>query len=273
MPQAIATDFVIGEALPEKRWVGKSFSRAAAGYDGVAGLQRQVGEILLAQVREIPFSPRTILDLGTGTGYCIARLGAIFPQARLIALDLAEGMLKRTRERLSEEQAWLLCGDAEYLPLAEASVDLLFSNLALQWCRDLPAVFAGFRRVLRPGGKVLFTTFGEATLCELRAAWAGADGYSHVNAFASEDSIGKAMADSGWGECRIHNEKRILSYPDVDGLMRELKGLGAHNLTANRPRHLTGKGVFRKMREAYPLKLREGIEASFEVIFGCARRI
>jgi malonyl-CoA O-methyltransferase len=147
-------------------------------------------------------------------------------------------------------------------------VDLVFSNLALQWCADLPAVLAGFRRVLRPGGRVLFSTFGEATLCELRAAWACADGYSHVNAFVSRASVEAALAVADFGDCRVGGEGKVVSYPGVAALLRELKALGAHNVTRNRPRHLTGKGVFRKMLAAYAGAAADArIDASFEIVY------
>lgn len=273
MAQAPLAENSAEAALPDKRWVGRSFSGAASGYDRVAALQRQVGGQLLAQLREIPAVPRAILDVGAGTGYCTARLAHSFPRAEVVALDIAEGMLRILRER-PELPAGVsrVCGDGESLPLRDGSVDLVFSNLALQWCGDLPSALAGFRRVLRPGGSVLFSTFGEATLSELRAAWAQVDGYSHVNAFASQASVEAALGAAGFGEVRVGGERRVLPYPSVDALLRELKSLGARNVTRNRPRHLTGKMAFRRMVEAYAAAMAGGrVEASFEIIYGRAR--
>jgi len=261
-------DFQGGESLPEKRWVGPSFSRAASGYDRVAALQRQVGEQLLAGLLESPFMPGIILDVGAGTGYCTARLAEQFPEAGLFALDIAEGMLRKLHGRPGLRGKVLrVCGDGESLPLRDGSVDLVFSNLALQWCVDLPAALAEFRRVLRPAGVMLFSTFGDGTLCELHEAWAKTDGYSHVNAFVPLASVDSALAGLGVAMFEAGSERRVITYPDVDALLKELKGLGARNLTRNRPRHLTGKGVFRKMLAAYPKSTPEGrIEASFEII-------
>ncbi len=264
----------LSPAMPEKRWVGRSFSRAASGYDRVAALQRQVGNELLARLLRMPLSTKvtTILDVGAGTGYCTALLAEAFPDARVIALDIAEGMLRFLGERVDLQGKTLrIRGDGESLPLRERSVDLVFSNLAMQWCSDLPAAMAGFRRVLRPGGAVLFSTFGESTLCELRKAWAKADGYSHVNDFVPIDSVRAAMARTGFIDYHVSAERKILFYPGVDAILRELKGLGAHNVTANRPRHLTGKGVFRNMKDAYAALMPEGrTEASFEIVYGHA---
>lgn len=270
MTAAIRADMQCGAAVPDKRWVGPSFSRAASGYDRVAALQRQVGEQLLARLSEMPFAPGTIVDVGAGTGYCTARLAALFPDSALIALDIAEGMLRTLDERPGMRgRALRVCGDCESLPMRDGSVDLVFSNLALQWCIDLPAALAEFQRILRPGGLMLFSTFGDGTLGELREAWTQADGYSHVNAFVPLASVDSALAGLGVADCAAMAERRVIAYPSVDALLRELKGLGAHNLTRNRPRHLTGKGVFRKMLAAYPKSSEQGhIEVSFVVIQG-----
>lgn len=259
--------------LPEKPWVGRSFSRAASGYDRVAGLQRQIGERLLARLDEAHAMPKTILDVGAGTGFCTERLAQDFPEAELVALDIAEGMLRVLGERPGlRGHALRVCGDGEALPLRDASVDWVVSNVALQWCADLPAVLAGFRRVLRPGGRVLFSSFGEGTLRELRRAWAEADGHTHVNAFASLATVEGALAAAGFAEYSLHSERRVLAYPSVEALLRELKSLGARNVTHDRPRQLTGKGTFRRMLDAYAQAMPGNrIQASFEVVYVHAR--
>jgi len=132
-------------ALPDKRQVAASFSRAAASYDAVAELQRGVGESLLSALPE-GFSPRRWVDLGCGTGYFSRALERRFGAAEGLAVDIAEGMLRHARARGGASH--FIGGDAERLPLRDGSCDLLFSSLAIQWCADLPAVLAEARRVL-----------------------------------------------------------------------------------------------------------------------------
>ena len=148
-------------ALPDKRQVAASFSRAAASYDSVAELQRSVGAQLLARL-PAELQPRRWLDLGSGTGHFTRALAERFGAAEGLALDIAEGMLRHARPQGGA--AYFVAGDAEALPLQDASVDLLFSSLALQWCGDFPRVLSEAQRVLRPVGVLAFCSLCVGTL-------------------------------------------------------------------------------------------------------------
>ncbi|HBC23215.1 MAG TPA: malonyl-[acyl-carrier protein] O-methyltransferase BioC, partial [Pseudomonas sp.] len=132
--------------LPDKRQVAASFSRAAASYDSVAALQRQVGNQLLARL-PADLQVASWLDLGSGTGYFSRVLGSRFVHAKGVALDIAEGMLRHARPQGGAR--YFVAGDAERLPLRDAGLDLIFSSLALQWCEDFASVLGEARRVLR----------------------------------------------------------------------------------------------------------------------------
>lgn len=254
----------------DKRHVGRSFDRAAATYDGLATLQREVADALLSRMDALSGEAASVVDVGCGTGYCSELLARRLPSADLWALDIAPAMVRTARRRLQTRSAFYVCGDAECLPLADDSADLIVSNLALQWCRDLDRVFAECRRVLKPGGRLLFSTFGPATLQELRAAWARVDDYRHVNDFASAQQVASAMARAGLEILDVQVEPRVSRYGDVLELMRELKGIGAHNVNEGRPRHLVGKGTLQGMIAAYRAQLGSaaGIFASFEIFYG-----
>jgi len=259
-------DFALG-ALSVRR----SFDRAGAGYDAVAVLQTAVRDSLLQCLDVTAVAPRIILDAGAGTGHASHALKRRYPVSQVIALDSAFGMLRAAECR----QSWVgsfhrVCADAEHLPLTDASVDLIFSSLMLQWC-DLDAVFAEFRRVLAPNGCLRFTSLGPNTLYELRAAWARVDSHSHVNRFIHMDDVSTAMVRAGFAAPVLYVERYTLAYAEVRGLAADLKAIGAHNVTAGRPKGLTGPRKFAAMQAAYETFRREGrLPATYEVIFGQA---
>jgi len=256
----------------DSRRVGAAFDAAAGDYDAVAVIQAEVRRRLLERLELFRTRPRRILDAGCGTGHGAGALLRRYRGAELVALDLAPGMLAAARAR----RPWLrrldaVCGDAAAVPLADDSVDMVFSNLMLQWCNDPDRVFSEFNRVLRPGGLLLFTSFGPDTLKELRAAWGAADGHTHVSRFIDMHDLGDALLRAGLGEPVMDAETITLSYTDVRGLMRDLKTMGARNATAGRSRGLTGRRRLAAMEASYERLRTDGrLPATWEVVYGHA---
>ena len=247
-----------------------SFERASRGYEAAARLQSQVASELLERLELFRFAPQVVLDLGSGTGRVTRELKRRYPRACVIALDLAAGMLREARRhRRPWRRFERVCGDALRLPLADGSVDLVFSNLMLQWCEPLAVALAEVRRVLRPGGFFALSTLGPDTLHELRSAWAQADGYNHVNRFADMPEVGDALMRAGLMEPVLDVDRIELGYPDVLSLMHDLKAIGAHNVTAGRPRALAGRARLARVQQAYESFRRDQrLPATYEVIYG-----
>ena len=255
--------------LPDKRQVAASFSRAAQSYDGVAGLQRDIGRELLAFLPVL--SPSRWLDLGCGTGHFTRMLAERYPQGRGLALDLAEGMLRHARPRGGARH--FVAGDAERLPLREASFDLIFSSLAVQWCGDFAAVLAEAQRVLRPGGVLAFSSLCVGTLQELRDSWQAVDGFVHVNRFRRFADYQALCTASGLQPLTLERQARTLHFPDLRALTHELKALGAHNLNPGRPGGLTGPARVRALVEAYEhFRQPQGLPATYQVVYGVLRK-
>ena len=256
----------------EKRDVAASFSRAAANYDAAAELQRAVGSALLTRLDTLGPTPSTVLDLGCGTGAFSSDLAERYPQATCLGLDLADGMVAYARaaadETVNGRQQWLV-GDAEFLPLASDSVDLVFSSLAVQWCRRPDLLFAEILRVLRPGGHCVFATLGPNTLHELRDSWASVDEHQHVNRFFSMEELSRAAAPLPLAQLQLEDESLVMEYARVRDLLLELKALGAHNVNRRRANGLTSPAALRQMQRAYEAKRREGqLPATYDVIYG-----
>ena len=263
--------------------VRRSFDRAAHTYDEGAVLAREIGDRMLERLDLIKAIPRRVLDLGSGTGYCAHKLRNRYPHCMLVELDFARSMLLRARERgswwrrgiaaLRGHRAHAVCADMERLPFADRSFDMVWSNLALDWLDTPQEVFVESRRVLRPGGVFMFSTFGPDTLKELRSAYARADRHVHVNRFIDMHDLGDGLLNARFADPVMDMEHITLNYADVRALLGELKASGARNFNAGRNLALSGKARFAACVDAYE-RLRAGnrLPATFEVVYGQAWR-
>ncbi len=270
----------------DKARVRASFGRAASSYDASAVLQKQVREEMLSRLDLVTLKPLTILDAGCGTGAASHALQKRFASAQVIAMDFALAMLHATRacgffarwknlcqRLLGKRNQHLLCADLEQLPLANQSIDLLWSNLAIQWCNDMDATFSEFHRVLRPQGLLMFSTLGPDTLKELRLASQAYPGVTSVSRFIDMHDIGDALIRAGFTAPVLDVERYTLTYDDIKSLMRDLKNIGAHNATDGRARGLLGRGFLQKLAASYEqFRLAGKLPATYEVVYGHAWR-
>ena len=270
--------------------VRRAFERAAATYDAAAVLQREVARRMAERLDVVRLAPSIILDAGCGTGAMFASLEARYPRARLVGLDLAQAMTaaasrrrftgdthslpQRALRALVEKtrpRRWLICADVCRLPIRSRAIDLIWSNLTLQWIDDLPAALAEFSRVLEVGGLLSFTTLGPDTLKELRQAFAATDDSVHVSRFVDMHDIGDMLLHAGFADPVMDMEMITMTYGDPRSLMGDLKSLGAQNARVERRRGLTGRGRWQRMLAALDGFRRDGrLPATFEVVYGHA---
>ncbi|MGD8957777.1 MAG: malonyl-ACP O-methyltransferase BioC [Chromatiaceae bacterium] len=260
-------------AALDKSQARRSFARAAPAYDDVAVLQQAIGRQMLERLDTMRVDARMVLDIGCGTGAITEALLQRYPKAQIVALDFAIPMLERARRR----GRWLrrprcLCADLDYLPLADQSVDLVFANAALQWSTRPVETFADIGRVLRPGGLVIFSSFGPDTLRELRAAWAAVDAGLHVHDFIDMHDYGDMMMRAGLADPVMDVERMTLTYTDAMQLMREIKMIGGANAQRERQRGMLGRERFAAVCAAYE-QFRDAdgrLPCSYEVVHGHA---
>ena len=256
----------------DKHRIKRSFAAAADSYDAAAALQRQVGDELLAKFPLMP-APGRILELGCGTGYLTRRIAVETSAQQIVALDIALAMLTASRQKNNAFSVSYLCADAEKLPILPHSCRQIYANLALQWCQDLPAVFADCQHSLQEQGQLVFATFGPATLQELKTAWASVDTYPHVNEFYAVPAISGFLRQAGFYNVTVCSEIYQSAYPSVMALMRELKSLGAHHVNCAGTRRMTTRKQLQLMISSYQAAM-PGPEvlASYEIIFVRAQR-
>jgi malonyl-CoA O-methyltransferase len=256
----------------DRRALTRAFDRAGPGYDAAAWLQRQASAELLTRLQFFTLAPHRVLDLGAGTCHATRSLVQRYPDAAVLAIDLAAGMLRAAPRGWWARRGYRrICADAHALPLADGCADLIFSNLMLQWCDRPERLFAECARVLRTGGLLVFSSFGPESLVELREAWAEADARVHVSEFADMPDLAGAMMQAGFVEPVLDLEYVRRDYPDALALMRELKRLGAHNAASERVRGLTGRTRLAAMTQAYERRrTSSGLPATFQLLYGAA---
>lgn len=259
------------EAVDAARAVRRAFDRAAASYDGAAGVQREICARLAGLMQECPPTapPRRIIDAGCGTGYGLRPLAEHFPTAERLAIDFAPAMLQRSRQH---HPATPLCADLQALPLRDGSVDALWSSLALQWC-DAGRALREFARVLAVDGTAWIATLGPDTLTELRQSFAQVDDAEHVLRFRPAADWALLARAAGLGVLTERRERCFVRAPDLRGLIAHLKGIGAHRIDATPRRPLT-RAEWRRLEHAYEaFREPDGLlPASYDVILLALRR-
>ncbi len=260
-------DFYVNKTLSRR-----AFEKAAKAYDEAAILQREVASRLVERLDYMLIEPAVVLDAGAGTGYCAEDLVQRYPDSQVIALDIANAMLEQTRFKLqNNKNISYLASDVESIALADNSIDLIVSSLTVQWCNDYLKAFAEFKRVLKPGGCLLFTSFGPDALKELRHCWAKVDNDSHVNSFVDMHHVGDALLNAGFENPVMDSEVITVTYKDVYQIMRDLKTIGAHNVLNGRRHSLTGKKRLQAMVAEYETFRNDDVlPMSYEIVYGHA---
>jgi malonyl-CoA O-methyltransferase len=250
-----------------KQLIAQSFSKAAKGYDNAAQFQRDVGDRLLTYMPKDCGS--VLVDLGCGTGFFQRQLQTKY-QRPVIGVDIAEGMLSFAKHNSVAGNNYWLVADAEGLPFASNSIDLIYSSMAVQWCQQLPLLFSEIKRVLKPGGQFVFSTLVEGSLAELKLAWQSVDGYVHVNQFMSSLHWQQTInaVDLAISSLVVHSHR--LSYQKLGQLTGELKAIGAHNMNKGRPKGLMGRKTYQQLHAGYEIFRDDSgkLPATYEVLYG-----
>lgn len=263
----------------DQRQVRRNFARAAATYDEVAVLQREVGSRMLERLDYVRIEPKRILDLGCGTGASLTALHERYAAAAVVGADLSEAMLRagqaqRSRLRwllpfLRGNRPPLLAADAAALPFGAHSFGLLWTNLMLHWLDDPLPALREMHRVLAVDGLLMFSTFGPDTLQELRASFS--DGQPHTQRFTDMHDYGDMLVECGFSDPVMDAEMLTMTYATFDDLIADLRRSGSGCAMHGRRQGLTGRMAWAAARAAYERLARDGrLPATVEVVYGHA---
>lgn len=260
--------------LYQKSQIASSFSKAAMTYDTASHLQKQTGGFLLEKLNEMILQPKNLLDVGSGTGYLTQKIANQYPTSKVIGIDISKGMILFSHQNHQHPNLSYLCADADHLPFPDHSIHVIFSNLMLQWSPNLSSTLNSFKRILKPGGYLFFSTLCDGTLFELKKAWESIDSDPHVHHFQTHQEISQCVLDTGYKIRHLQQKKKCFYYSRLLDLFFNLKLLGAHNLQKSRRKSLSGKKTFVQLTHAYD-KLRQGLlqlPATYEVIYGIVEK-
>lgn len=251
--------------------IRRAFSDSAVQYDVLTGLHKEIGRELLVKAAGYE-GDGPVLDVGIGTGWFTGRLKDHFPDACVVGLDSADGMIEAARRR--EEDFRIVQADAGHLPFGNGSFDLVISNLAYQWVGDLSRAFAECQRVLKSEGKLHLTMFGHHTFQELFEALdkTRADGKDLAIArLAGEGEITTALNKAGFRDARVEEEVIRAHFSDMTALVKWVKDIGANALVGDM---FIGRDWLARANAYYNQTFgdRWGVSATFQVIWVSARK-
>jgi len=263
----------------DTRQVRHNFTKAAANYNAVSLIQREIARRMLERLDFIRIQPQRILDLGCGTGFDLTALGERYPKAHVVGVDFCEAMLRaglperkhvrRVLPFLKSNKSSLICADITHLPLPCASADLAWSNLAIHWIDDIPRAINEMYQAIRTDGLIMFSTLGPDSLKELRSAFS--DGCQHTQHFMDMHDYGDLLLASGFSDPVMDVDRLILTYSTLNDLFQDLRRNGAACAAHNRRRGLMGKQSWQSMQTRYEDYRQDGYyPASFEIIYGHA---
>lgn len=258
----------------DKRAIAQSFSNAAKAYDNVAIFQQNTGNRLLTH---LPIgAAQRVLDLGAGTGYFSSLLRHRYPVADIIELDISASMLSQgqLRSRACNSEVVQLQADFEALPFKLGSFDLIYSNLAIQWCHKPLTLFENIFNSLTDHGVAVLTTLVDGSLRELKQAWSAVDAAVHVNRFDLESTLKNSVEQAGLTIEYWSVEETTECFDELAELVRSVKGVGAHNMNSDRPKGLMGKQRYRKFVSAYQAQKNQHgqLPLSYRVLYTVLRK-
>ena len=233
--------------------IRESFSNSAARYDQYTDLQKKMSDFIFKLLTK---EYETILEVGCGTGILAGKLAEKYPGSKIIGLDIAPGMINYSSAKIKHSNVSFIEGDGEALPFPDQKFDLVISSAALQWMAPEKAVSEA-SRVLKPGGRFIFSTFGPATLSELKKA-----GLS-VNSFPGKEDF-KILLNKYFNKADIRSEIDLIDYESPIEAFRYLKNIGANVLIERKTKGLLTK---KKLISLFP-QSEKGLTISFEIYYG-----
>ncbi len=234
-----------------------NFNRFATTYNKYAVIQKEIAFRVFSRLSSINKSADFVVDIGSGTGFLSDNLVKKYQLNKIISIDFAVNLLKQNKVINK------ICADCYNLPIKDNAIDIIISNLMMQWC-DVENIINESCRALKNNGLLMFSTFGPETLIELKKSWAKVDDNPHVTKFIDMHDIGDIAMNIGLSGVVVESEIITMTYNKVTDVIADIKNIGAQN---HKPQPIA-PAKFKKMINYYEnYRINGKIPASYEVIY------
>ncbi len=256
------------DTLFDKRLLARRMARCAQGIGEHDFLLRRAGDDIAERLGAISRDFPLALDLGAHhgvVGRAISQSGRV---RETVCADPCMALLRRCADLR------VAC-DAEFLPFARASLDLVVSGLDLHLANDLPGALVQICRVLKPDGLFLAAVLGGQTLRELRDAFMTAESELEGGAsprvipFADIRDYGALLQRAGFALPVADSDKFEVTYATPFDLMHEIRSMGAANMLVARARKPLRRATLLRAAEIYADRFSTDtgrVSATFEII-------
>lgn len=262
----------------EPKRVRRALARAGQTLANGSSLIARVATLLVTRLDEVHMDPPRILDLGCRTGAATKNLRNRSSKPFVVSLTLAESIARRTSPRrgIFRQRLPGLVADPTAIPIADGFFDAVIANMALHWTGRPEIALKEIRRVMRPGGLLLFTIPGAATLQELKTALALLDQrrlgrvWPRVPDFLTVHQLGDLIHQSGFTLPVVDRETVQLQFSNTQDLLFQLRDMGAGNHHRARPPFPMVRGYLQALNQLYQEQFgkNEQIPATIEILFG-----
>ncbi|MEI2281895.1 malonyl-ACP O-methyltransferase BioC [Paenibacillus polysaccharolyticus] len=271
--------------------VQQRFNRNASSYDAHAHVQRKMATLLAeiaAHGKNNTLSHSlNFLEVGCGTGVLTRMIARDWPDASITAVDIAPEMIRLASRRVQHaedgkgtaEGVRFMQADIEkwFHQVPSCSVDIIVSNACFQWLHDPQRTLTGLKRILRPGGRLLFTTFGTDTFREMHEAFhevylaCGMQPQRHGLSFHSAEEWRVMLERSGFTSYSENRLVHIERYASARDFLHSVKGMGASASEAVQVPEVSLRTLFTRMYKVYEDRFSVGaaggVQATYDLLF------
>lgn len=263
-----------------KKWVSETFDRSAPEYGKKStAFFSHFGKRLVEHVNILP--GQHVLDVATGRGAVLFPIAeAVGPLGRTVGIDISQQMINETSKEAHEKGlSWieLQCMDAEHLDFSDNSFDFVFCGFGLFFLPSIPKALSEFKRVLKPSGMLVVSTWGEdSTLDSLIHEETKKICKTHsliTTSLWSENELVKILKDASFSNIQTFEETKIFLHASAEEWWDSLWSLATRaRLEQLSPDQLAGLHT-EVLKKAKNLDTGSGIDEELQVFYGIAQKL